>query len=203
MKRKPQYYLYSICNIILAKLYNIKNKFVFWYWGINFGKNLNTFGNINILNMNFISLGDNCRLISGYGNFVGGSEKLSFYTGQNGYIKIGNNTGISSATLISQKGIEIGEYVFIGGGTKIYDNDFHQLRHEDRMIVNSDIPSAKIIIKDRVFIGGHSIILKGVVIGENAVIGAGSLVTKSIPENEIWAGVPAKFIKLNQWKSNK
>lgn len=43
--------------------------------------------------------------------------------------------------------------------------------------------------------GAHTIILKGVHIGKGAVIGAGSVVTKNIPENEIWAGNPAKFIK--------
>ena len=50
-------------------------------------------------------------------------------------------------------------------------------------------------IKDNAFIGSHSTILKGVTIGENAVIGACSLVSKDIPANEIWAGNPIKFIK--------
>ena len=51
------------------------------------------------------------------------------------------------------------------------------------------------IIKDNVFIGARCLILKGVVVGENSIIGAGSVVTKNIPDNEIWAGNPAKFIK--------
>ena len=50
-------------------------------------------------------------------------------------------------------------------------------------------------IKNNVFIGAKYIILKGVTIGENSVVGAGSVVTKSIPANQIWAGNPAKFIR--------
>lgn len=51
------------------------------------------------------------------------------------------------------------------------------------------------VIEDNVFIGARCIILKGVTIGENSIVGAGSVVTKSIPANEIWAGNPAKFIR--------
>ena len=51
------------------------------------------------------------------------------------------------------------------------------------------------MIKDNAFIGAHSIILKGVTIGENSIIGAGSVVTKSVPDNQIWAGNPARFIR--------
>jgi acetyltransferase-like isoleucine patch superfamily enzyme len=51
------------------------------------------------------------------------------------------------------------------------------------------------VICDNVFIGAHSIVLKGVTIGENSIIGSGSVVTKSIPANQIWAGNPAKIIR--------
>lgn len=54
---------------------------------------------------------------------------------------------------------------------------------------------APITIEDHAFIGAHSIILKGVTIGKCSIVGAGSVVTHNIPEHEIWAGNPAKFIR--------
>ena len=55
--------------------------------------------------------------------------------------------------------------------------------------------NAPIYIKDNVFIGANATLLKGVTIGENAIVGACSVITKDVPANEIWAGNPAKFIK--------
>jgi len=57
------------------------------------------------------------------------------------------------------------------------------------------IRTAPVIIEDYAFIGAHSTILKGVTIGRNSIIGAGSLVCKSVPANEIWGGNPAKYIR--------
>ena len=53
----------------------------------------------------------------------------------------------------------------------------------------------KIIVGNNVFIGVNTIILPGVEIGDNCIIGAGAVVTKSIPANQVWAGVPARYIK--------
>lgn len=70
---------------------------------------------------------------------------------------------------------------------------------------NSDLPlkCGKITVKDGVFIGCKSIILPGVTIGKNSIIGAGSVVTKDVGDNEVWAGNPAKFIKTTDDYKNK
>ena len=82
----------------------------------------------------------------------------------------------------------------IGGNVKIYDTDFHFVDHNRR--INEDgSKTAEVIIKEGAFIGAHSIILKGVTIGERSVIGAGSVVTKDIPSDELWAGNPVEFIR--------
>ena len=91
--------------------------------------------------------------------------------------------------------------VMIGGSCCIYDSDFHSLKSVNRSLTkqDNDIHHKPVIIKRGAFIGAHSIILKGVTIGENSVIGAGSVVTKSVPSNEIWAGNPAKYLKTIEW----
>lgn len=91
--------------------------------------------------------------------------------------------------------------MLIGGNCKFYDTDFHSLNYSDRMrpyllnMPDENIVNKDILIKKGAFIGGHSIILKGVTIGENSIVGAGSVVSKSIPDNEIWAGSPVELIK--------
>lgn len=110
----------------------------------------------------------------------------------NAHIRIGDNVGVSGCT-ISGKDILIGNNVLLGSGVLITDGDAHpihpELRHNGKYII-----TAPIIIEDDVFIGARSIILKGVTIGKGAVVGAGSVVTKNIPEMSIVGGNPAKVI---------
>lgn len=70
------------------------------------------------------------------------------------------------------------------------------IKPKDIVSSESTLPPAKsIYIEDGAFIGGNSIILKGVKIGKNSVVGAGSVVTRDIPDGEIWAGNPARKIR--------
>jgi acetyltransferase-like isoleucine patch superfamily enzyme len=110
-------------------------------------------------------------------------------------VRIGDGCGLSNLTIVCRESIDILEGTLIGGGCRIYDNDFHQLDPEARLANQGNVASAPICIGPRAFVGGHCIVLKGVKIGEGAVIGAGSLVTKSVPPWEVWAGVPARYIK--------
>lgn len=126
---------------------------------------------------------------------IGGDTRTIICTGRNARIELKDGVSISNSTIYSNNYIEVGEDTCIGGGVKIYDTDFHSIYAENRLNGNTNIPSLPVIIGRRVFIGGHTIILKGVTIGDEAVIGAGSVVTRSIPSKEVWAGNPAKFIK--------
>lgn len=109
-------------------------------------------------------------------------------------IIIGENVGISGSTINAVSRIEIGNNVMIGSGCLISDTDSHSLDYKFRS-VRGMASSKPIIIKDNVFIGARSIILKGVEIGEGAVIGAGSVVSKNVPPFTVFAGNPAVFIK--------
>lgn len=83
---------------------------------------------------------------------------------------------------------------FIGFNVTIVDSDFHGVGINDRSDP-SKVKTAKVIIGHNVFIGSNVLILKGVEIGDNSVVGAGSVVTKSCPPNVVIAGNPAKVIK--------
>ena len=115
-------------------------------------------------------------------------------------IVIGNNVGISGSTINATKSIKIGNNVLIGSGCLITDTDSHPIDWQDRINDNNEkTASSPIVIEENVFIGARSIILKGVTIGMNSVIGSGSVVAKSIPANCIAGGNPAKVIKyLNE-----
>lgn len=112
-------------------------------------------------------------------------------------LEIGNDVGMSDVTITCHEKITIGNHILLGVGVQIRDTDNHSLNPDDRLKgldwINKK--TAPIVIKDNVFIGAYSFILKGVTVGENAIVGAGSVVTKNIPDNEIWAGNPAKFLK--------
>ena len=114
-----------------------------------------------------------------------------------GVLIIGDNVGISSSAIVCWNKIILEDGVTIGGNTVIYDTDFHPLSFDRHKLNEKEeaILARPVILKKNVFIGAHSTILKGVVIGENSIVGACSVVTKDIPANQIWGGNPARFIK--------
>jgi acetyltransferase-like isoleucine patch superfamily enzyme len=113
----------------------------------------------------------------------------------NSQLVIGNDVGISGGGVCVMKEVIIGNNVMLGANAFITDTDFHPIAAQNRRHNYDDIQASKVVIEDNVFIGMNSIVLKGVTIGTNSVIGAGSIVVKDVPPNQIWAGSPAKFIK--------
>lgn len=127
-------------------------------------------------------------------NHSSGFAKSYFVICDNAIMRIGKNVGISNSTFTVRKEIIIEDDVAIGSGCMISDNDFHSVRLKERMsLPDPNIKTKPIYIKRGAFIGARTIILKGVTIGEEAVIGAGSVVTCDIPTKEIWAGNPAVY----------
>ena len=177
--------------------FDFLNKLIMKIYGFRCGHGLTTYGKIFFRGTGEIVLGNQVTITScRETNPIGGDTKTVIYARGNSKIIIGNHVGISNCSIIALNQITIEDNVMIGGNCKIYDNDFHPISYIERMqSPNLGIKSAPILIKDGAFIGAHSIILKGVTIGKHSIIGAGSVVTKAVPDGEIWAGNPARFIR--------
>lgn len=130
-------------------------------------------------------------------NMLGLWQRTIMVARYGGKIEIGDGFGISGTTIYSTASITIGKNATIGANCKIIDNDFHPLDAEQRRLNLNEEHTARapIEIGDNCFIGMNSIILKGTRIGNNVVVGAGSVVHGTFPDNCIIAGNPAKIIR--------
>lgn len=196
------------------KYYKWFNRLYFQYKKIKFGKNLQVYNKVYITGkLGKITIGDNFTFTSGDGiNPICRNIRGCFHTNDtNTIIQIGNNVGISSSCIRIKEKLTIGNHVNIGGNCIIMDTDVHQLDYRARRgekVANEDdantmVQSAPIIIEDDVWIGANSIVMKGVTIGAHSIIGAGSVVAKSIPSDCIAVGNPCRVIRyLNKVNEN-
>lgn len=143
-------------------------------------------------NIGTISIGKNVWLNS-YPNGSTFRTALNTYL-PNASIIIGDRCKVNGTILHANDRIILGDDVRIGPGTVICDNDSHRVALS---VSERNLPpkSAPIIIGNNVWIGMNCIILKGVCIGDNSIIAAGSVVTKNVEANVIYGGNPAKRIK--------
>jgi len=110
-------------------------------------------------------------------------------------IYIGNGTGINAGAYLSgQGGIHIGNNVIIGPGVQIFSEN-HNYSTPEKLIKDQGVNRTGVTIGNNCWIGARVTILDGVTIGNGCVVAAGSVVTKSVPNDTIVAGVPAKVLK--------
>jgi acetyltransferase-like isoleucine patch superfamily enzyme len=159
--------------------------------GVKLGKNVSFNGKIRIerFKHSTIEIGDGVTFNSHelFNQLSRGRNILETMT-DHAFISIGKGSGFSSVRIKAEEGISIGNHVTVGANTVIMDTDSHP------EITGKKATS--IHIEDDVFIGMNCCILKGVTIGEGAIIGAGSIVTKDVPANSIAAGVPCRVIRM-------
>lgn len=146
-----------------------------------------------------ITLGRRLNIISGLDyNPISRNIRCSLFAEPGAQLTLGDDVGISGASLWAHQSITLGSRVKVGADAVIVDSDCHSLDHQFRAVEPDDVEHklcAPISIGDDVLIGARSIILKGVTIGPRSIVGAGSVVTCSIPADELWAGNPAHFIR--------
>lgn len=195
LKKDPIGELSFIINKIIDIAYCIIPKLFctlkFRCSGIKYGTGIKIRGYMKVYRFQCsnIIIGKNCTFNSSSRfNVRGLNHACILQTGRpKAIIQIGDKCGFSGVSIVADKKVIIGNHVMIGANTLIGDRDGHPER-----LGTSPQP---IYIGDHVFIGMNCIIMKGVTIGENSIIGAGSIVTKDIPANCIAAGVPCKVIK--------
>lgn len=125
---------------------------------------------------------------------IGCGEILLQARGHRSSISIGAHTLMSNnITIISMKSVDIGEGCQIGDMVSLMDCDFHEIEPSTRNKSHGHIDP--VVIGNNCWLGSRVMVLKGVTIGDNSVIAAGSVVTRSLPANVIAGGIPAKVIR--------
>ncbi|WP_207495271.1 acyltransferase [Aridibaculum aurantiacum] len=190
-------FVYQLIKLVFGNFQNLHIRLLFYVKDVKFSTFPVVIGSLKVKNEGLFIIGKNVLFNgSSSSNLVGLYKGCTVAVSKGAKLIIGDNSGFSGVSIYCSTEITIGQYVNCGGNVCIWDTDFHPLQKDSRRLhVLSEIQTSPVKICDDVFIGANSIILKGVQVGEGAIIGAGSVVTRDVPANEIWAGNPAKFIK--------
>ena len=139
-------------------------------------------------------------LVRNYIEFAGKNINIGRYSKIHKSTKIGNNSGIGYGCEINN-GVTIGESVMMGPNVLIYAQNHCTERTDIPMREQGMAKIRPVIIEDDVWIGARVIILPGVTIGKGSVIGAGAVISKSIPPYSVAVGNPARIAK-NRLENN-
>ncbi|NPV03133.1 MAG: acyltransferase [Syntrophaceae bacterium] len=162
---------------------------------INIGKGLRLYKRLDVRGEGALIIGDNC-IIGG----IKGDRKqfVTLYTlHRDARIEIGNNAELYAARLSSRYLIKVGHDVHIEE-SGIMDTDFHSIERDRGAPLNENLDSCAVTIGDGVRIGARCLVTKGAKIGNKAVIGPGSVVTRTIPDSCFALGNPARVISTQQ-----
>lgn len=145
-----------------------------------------------------VKLGANVKLaqfINLYGCEVGDETKIGTFVEIQKSAKIGKRCKISSHTFICE-GVTVEDNVFVGHGVTFINDTYPRAATADgELQTESDWKVEPTVVKNGASIGSGSTILSNITIGENAMVGAGSVVTKSVPADTVVAGNPARVLR--------
>ena len=145
-----------------------------------------------------VRLGQDVQLfgyVNLYGCTIGDRSKIGAFVEVQKNAVIGDDSKISSHAFICE-GVNIGKGVFIGHNVTFINDRYPRATTEGGALqTEADCSVVQTYVDDYASIGSSATILCGVRIGKGAIVGAGSVVTKSIPPGEIWAGNPARYLR--------
>ncbi len=145
-----------------------------------------------------VKLGKDVKLskfINMYGCQVGDNTKIGAFVEIQKNATVGKNCKISSHTFVCE-GVVIEDEVFIGHNVAFINDSYPRATAADGALqTEQDWKVEPTVVKKRASIGSGSTILSKITIGENALVGAGSVVTKDVPANAVVAGNPAKILR--------
>jgi len=149
-------------------------------------------------NINNVKLGKDVKIfdfVNLYGCSIDDNSKIGSFVEIQKNASVGKNCKISSHTFICE-GVHIEDNVFIGHNVTFINDKYPRSTNEEGGLQNeADWSVVETFVKKGASVGSSSTILCGVTIGENSIVGAGAVVTKSVPDNTVVAGVPARIIK--------
>lgn len=171
------------------------------FLGANYGERLKVIGLVNLwAPPGTVSVGSGSILISSSlrcSSFALSHRIRLRVITSSGAIRIGENVSMNGASITSRsKPIVLENDVMLGPNVAIADADFHEVWPPAARVKPGMQFDDGVVIKQRAWIGAKAVILKGVTVGENAVVAAGSIVTKDVPPNSMVAGNPARVIKF-------
>jgi len=145
-----------------------------------------------------VTVGINVRIfnfVNAYGCTIGDNSKVGAFVEIQKGAFIGKNCKVSSHTFICE-GVHIADNVFIGHNVSFINDKYpRSVNNDGNPQTEEDWEVVPTYVEKGASIGTSTTILCGIRIGENSIVGAGSVVTRNIPPNEIWAGNPAKKIR--------
>jgi acetyltransferase-like isoleucine patch superfamily enzyme len=144
-----------------------------------------------------VQMGSNVKLskfINLYGCTIGDNVKIGAFVEIQKNAFVGNNCKISSHTFICE-GVTIEDDVFVGHSVAFINDTYPRATASGRLQTEADWKVEETLVKKGASIGSGATILSKVTIGENAIVGAGSIVTKDVPANAVVAGNPARVLR--------
>lgn len=190
LQRYPQYFTDLVVSRLLFRYLSLSRDF-------EIGKHARIRGLpiVSMSHLSSIKIGDHAYLISRSRNTaLGVNHPVVLRTlKKTAVISIGNHFRASGAILCAADSISIGDRVMMGANVTVADTDFHSFNAGVRFSEHdlSEAREARVVIGNDVYLGMNAIVLKGVTIGDAAIVGAGAVVTRDVPAGAIVAGNPA------------